>query len=46
LVGRMIVGMRDANYISERLNPMGREISDSNTPTALYWSRCNGNCPI
>jgi hypothetical protein len=35
----MMVVMMDANYISERLNTMRREISDINTATARYWSK-------
>jgi hypothetical protein len=39
LKGRMIVAMRDANYISERLCGLKQELSDIRIENALYWSR-------
>jgi hypothetical protein len=35
----MIVAMRDANYISERLSGLKQELSDIRIENALYWSR-------
>ncbi len=35
----MIVGMMDANYISERLSTLKRELSDLRVSNARYWSR-------
>jgi hypothetical protein len=35
----MIVGMMDANYISERLVSLKRELSDLRVSNARYWSR-------
>ena len=31
--------MRDADYISQRLNSLKQELSDIRTENALYWSR-------
>jgi hypothetical protein len=36
---RMIVGMLDANYISERLSSLKEELSDLRIINARYWSR-------
>jgi hypothetical protein len=35
----MIVGMMDANYISERLASLKQELSDLRVINARYWSR-------
>jgi hypothetical protein len=35
----MIVGMLDANYISERLASLKLELSDLRVTNARYWSR-------
>jgi len=35
----MIVGMLDANYISERLSSLKQELSDLRVINARYWSR-------
>jgi hypothetical protein len=38
-IGRMMVLMMDANYISERLGSMRQEIRDLRITTARYWSK-------
>ena len=35
----MIVGMLDANYISEQLSSLKQELSDLRVINARYWSR-------
>jgi hypothetical protein len=38
-IRRMIVGMMDANYISERLSSLRNEMSDLRVANALYCNR-------
>ena len=38
-IGRMIAGMMDANYISERLSSLKNEMSDLKVSNARYWNR-------
>jgi len=38
-IRRMIVNMMDANYVSERLSSLKKEMSDISGTNARYWNR-------